>query len=116
MSKILGTYKITYPKYKMSHMKNLISHEDYLNVYKPLSERIKELESECAELNKKKHADKISEYKKEIKTIKSSLKEMFGDEFFTTESPIWLSTANNGIMTLSSWQGGDIKVELEKLN
>ena len=116
MTKTLGTYRITYPKYKTSHVKNLILHEDYLNVYKPLSEKIKELESHCAELNKKKHADKIAEFKKEIKKIKTSLNEMFGSEFFTTESPIWLSTTNYGVMSLPSWQGGEIEVVVEKLN
>jgi hypothetical protein len=116
MNKILGVYKITYPKYGMSHVKNLISHDDYNTTYKLWNTKKQELETELAELNKKKHADRIAEIKKEISGIKAKLNEMFGSEFFTDKSPIWLSQKAGGNMFLSPWQGGVIEVELEKLN
>jgi hypothetical protein len=56
-SRILGVYKITYPGYGMSHVKNLISHEDYEQTYKMWNSRKQELEAELADLNKKKHMD-----------------------------------------------------------
>jgi hypothetical protein len=40
---------------------------------------------------------------------------MFGDEFFTDQSPIWLSQKTGGSMYLSEWQGGVIEVKLEKI-
>ena len=41
---------------------------------------------------------------------------MFGPEFFTDKSPIWLSQKAGGNMFLSPWQGGVIEVELEKID
>ena len=116
MSKILGVYRITYPKYGMSHVKNLISHEDYESTYKMWNGRKQELESELAELNKKKHADRITEIKQELRGIKAKLNEMFGAEFFTDQSPLWLSQKSGGVMFLSEWQGGVIDVQLEKID
>jgi hypothetical protein len=40
---------------------------------------------------------------------------MFGDEFFTDQSPLWLSQKASGNMFLSTWQGGVIEVKLEKI-
>jgi hypothetical protein len=116
MSKILGVYRITYPKYNMSHVKNLISHEDYEKTYKLWNTRKQELESELAELNKKKHQDRFNELRAEIKQCKTKIKELFGDEFFTDKSPLWLSQKTGGCMFLSDWQGGVIEVKLEKID
>lgn len=115
MEKVIGIYRITYPKYNTSQVKNLISHEDYENIYKKESERIQEFETEIAGLNKKKHQDKIRELNQEIKDIKKKLSNYFGSEFFTDKSPIWISRYNGGIMMLPWQQGGLINVELEKL-
>jgi hypothetical protein len=41
---------------------------------------------------------------------------MFGDEFFTDQSPLWLSQKTGGCMLLSSWQGGVIEVKLERID
>ena len=66
-SKILGVYKITYPGYNnTSQVKNLISHEDYVNSYKMWNARKQELEFALADLNKKKHPDQAEELKREI--------------------------------------------------
>ena len=115
MEKVLGVYKITYPKYNVTQVKNLISHVDYENIYKKWNERKLEIELEISGLNKKKHADKIKELSEEVKNIKTKLLNFFGSEFFTDESPIWLSQKCGGNMLLSPWQGGVIEVELEEL-
>ena len=115
MEKILGIYKITYPKYGVTQVKNLISHADYENIYKKWNERKQELELEISGLNKKKHSDKIKELSSEVKNIKTKLNNFFGSEFFTDESPIWLSQKCGGNMLLSNYQGGVIEVQLEKL-
>ena len=114
-NKVLGVYRITYPKYNVSQVKNLISHEDYENAYKKWTERIQELEVEISSLNKKKHSDKIKELNNEVKTIKLKLLNLFGSEFFTDKSPLWLSTKCGNNMFLSNWQGGVINVELLQL-
>ena len=115
MEKVIGIYRITYPKYNTSQVKNLISHKDYENIYKKESERIQEFETEIAGLNKKKHQDKIRELNQEIKDIKKKLSNYFGSGFFTDKSPIWMSRYNGGIMMLPQQQGSLINVELEKL-
>ena len=115
MEKVLGIYRITYPKYGVSQIKNLISHEDYENIYKKWYERKQELETEISNLNKKKHSDKIKELNNEVKAIKAKLFNLFGSEFFTDRSPIWQSQKCGGNMLLSNWQGGVIQVELLKL-
>ena len=115
MEKILGVYRIIYPKYGVTQIKNLISHTDYENIYKKWTERRQELELEVSTLNKKKHSDKINELNLEIKNIKNKLLNFFGSEFFTDESPIWMSQKCGGNMLLSPWQGNVIEVIVEKL-
>jgi len=115
MEKVLGVYRITYPSYGVSQVKNLISHADYVNIYKRWNEKKQELELEISGLNKKKHADKIKELSTEIKNIKTKLLNFFGSEFFTDESPIWLSQKCGGNMLLSDYQGGVIEVKLEQI-
>jgi hypothetical protein len=116
-SKVLGVYRITYPGYNnTSQVKNLISHFDYLSLYKMWGNKKQELEANLAELNKKKHPDEAAELKKEISGINAKLHDMFGDEFFTDQSPLWLSQKTGGCMFLSSWQGGVIEVKLERID
>ena len=108
-------YRITYPKNKVSQIKTLVSHHEYINIYIPMKAKIDELVSEAASLNKKKHQDKIAALHEEVNKIKSEMKKMFGSEFFTTESPLWKSRENNGIMVLPICQGGNIEVILEEI-
>ena len=116
-NKILGVYRITYPGYNnTSQVKNLISHDDYTKSYKMWNSKKQELETELADLNKKKHPDRAAEIKNEIGAIKAKLHDMFGDEFFTDQSPLWLSHKTGGSMFLSAWQGGVIEVKLEELD
>lgn len=114
MEKVLGVYRIIYPKYGISQIKNLISHSDYENIYKKWNNRKQELELELSSLNKKKHANKIEELSSEIRGIKKKLLDFFGNEFFTDESPIWLSQKTGNCMFFSNWQGGVIEVQLEQ--
>lgn len=115
MEKVLGVYRITYPEYNVSQVKNLISHADYENIYKKWSERKQELELEISTLNRKKHGDRIKELSQEIKNIKTKLNNFFGSEFFTDESPLWLSRKCGGNMLLSPWQGNVIEVIIEEI-
>jgi len=115
MEKVIGVYRITYPKYGVSQVKNLIAHSDYENIYKRWNDKKQELELEISNLNKKKHADKIKELSIEVKNIKTKLLNFFGSEFFTDASPIWLSQKCGGNMLLSNYQGGIIEVKLEKI-
>ena len=77
MSKILGTYRITYDNGAVQ-VKNLISHEDYINIYKTTQDRIYDLEKE----NKFKETNTT-------RNLKKDMKEMFGSEFFTDDSPLF---------------------------
>ena len=115
MDKILGVYEITYPKYGMTQVKNLISHE----VYDEIAHRQRELIHMIATFDKKggDNGELVKlqkELDKETKLANERLK-TFG-EFFTTRSPLWESTNMKGKMKLFRWQGGDIEVELKKVN
>lgn len=114
MSKIIGTYIIIYPDNGcVSQKKNLIRHEDYVNVIKPLFAKILSLTSEQLKYGKKNK--RYSEIEKEITEIKRNIKNDFGDEYFTDSSPLFQSIYNDGFMLLPKWQGGKIRVELKKI-
>ena len=76
-TKILGVYRITFDN-GVSQIKNLISHDDFLNVYKVTQDKIYDLEKE----NKFKPTNIT-------KKLKSDLIEYFGAEWFTDKSPIF---------------------------
>jgi len=77
MSKILGIYRFTY-KNGVSQIKNMISHDDYINIYKIYQDKIYDLERE----NKFKETNTT-------KQLKKDLKEFFGSEWFTDKSPLF---------------------------
>lgn len=104
--RILGTYKITYPKYKVTQFKDLISHDDYVN-------DIKVKEAEIAELEKNTPLSNTT--KRKIKELKKYIIENYGDCWFTDGGLLYQSINNNGIMSMPSYQGGDIEVILEKI-
>lgn len=116
--KIIACYKVTYPDYAdgngMSQFKNLISHKDFVSDIKPKYCEIALLEAEQTKYKKKN--DKYKELDKKISEIKSYIKKTYGEEFFTDESPLYMSKCNNGIMLLPEWQGGEQKVILETYN
>lgn len=106
MSKILGTYKITYDG-GVTQFKDLISQEDYDNILKPLKQSIQELEGI-------KNTDKaFPAAQKTIKENKRQIFEMFGDNYFTSESPLFYAI-ETGILKLPIHQGGEHKCTLIK--
>ena len=114
MDLIRESYRVKFPTYDIIQTMNLISHEDYVNVYIPMLNSIKEKERQVDETNKKKHKDLVEQLTKEIAELKRELKAMVGKDFFTDRSPLWLSQENDGFMQLPEYQGGNIKVILEK--
>lgn len=114
--KILGKYRITYPSYNTTQVKNLVSHDDY----KAVVSRQNELIRLIANYDKKSDPAGLVALQKELdkvaKEVKSELAREFGDEFFTDQSPLWLSQETDGVMYLPAWQGGGIEVKLEKLS
>jgi len=99
-SKILGRYKITYSN-GIFQFKNLIAHDDYINIYKAYQDKIYELEK----ANKFKETNTTKQLKKELKTY-------FGSEWFTDGSPLF-GAISTGKMFLNEWQGGEIKCKVE---
>lgn len=109
--RVVRKYIIHYINNNVYQTKNLIKHEDYVEIIKPLYKEIISLESEQTKYGKKNK--NFIEIENKIKNIKKYIKEEFGEEFFTDESPIYISSLNNGIMILPEWQGGKSKVELK---
>ena len=102
--KILGVYKITYGNGNgIAQQKNLISHEDYLDIIIPQEKLIYELEKE-------------NNYRetKESKQIKNELKDLFGGLWFTDKSPLYYASVT-GILSLPQTQGGNHKCFLKKI-
>lgn len=81
--KILGQYKITYDNGVVQY-KNLIEHQDYLLVVIPKQKEAYELE-----LKKK---------DREASRIKRELKTMFGELWFTNQSPLF-AAISTGVLT-----------------
>ena len=94
-SKILGQYKITY-HCGITQIKNLISHQDFVDTIKPKQQAIYDLE--CLKENKKANEHKI-------KQIKNELKEMFSDNYFTDKSPLFEAHLT-GLLALPEHCGG----------
>ena len=110
MSKVIGRYQITYQR-GITQQKNLISHDDYVNIIKVLNSQITELESQLdlKNVNKKEIRTKVLEYK-------SKIKDVVGDgEWFTTGSPLY-NAHLTGILSLPKHQGGDTKCKVELIN
>lgn len=97
--KILGIYKIVYNN-GFEQTKNLISHTDYIEIIKPISSIAANLELSKSTRN-------------EAKVLKKLLKNMFGDEWFTDNSPLFESI-KTGILSLPKHQGGDHKIKVTK--
>lgn len=105
MSKILGTYQITYPDTTdVVQTKDLILHDDYLNIIVPTKKEISLLES--SPMNKKIEDSDSEETIKEKNTIFDSISDAkailkpFGSNYFTTESPLG-KAINSGYLDLN---------------
>jgi len=110
MNKILGTYQITYQR-GITQIKNLISHDDYVNIIRTNKKRISELE----DLLEKKNINK-KEIREQIQQCNSSIKDVVGSgEWFTDGSPLY-GAFKTGILSLPKHQGGDTKCKVELIN
>lgn len=97
-SKIISQYKITYAN-GFIQTKDLISQSDYDSVLVPLKNQIQELEKNGKESVKSKE-------------LKNEIKEMFGSNFFTDDSPLY-KAIETGYIELPESQGGKQKCKLE---
>lgn len=89
-SRIIRPYRITYDN-GVTQIKNLISQIDFEAIIKPKQKEIYELE--------------IADKKKEANAIKSELKAMFSDNYFTDKSPLF-NAHLTGYLELPKVQGG----------
>jgi hypothetical protein len=94
----MDRYQITYDN-GITQEKNLISHEDYLNIIKPMLKIIYFLE--------------INDNKKQANVLKSMVKELYG-EYFTDKSPLGLAI-KTGYLELPEYQGGKSKCKFKKI-
>jgi hypothetical protein len=110
MNKILGTYKITYQRGVIQY-KNLISHDIYVDIIKPIISDIYDLEILLGKknVNKKSVIEQIQECKKKISDI------VLVDEWFTNKSPLY-NVIDTGILSLPKHQGGDTKCKVELIS
>lgn len=99
-TRVLGKYRIKYVKSGIVQYKNLISHKDYVNIVKPFQQVINQLESD-------KH-DKVA------KQLKGVMIKMFGDLWFTDQSPLFKAIKTQSLDLLPQ-QGGSHKCIVEKV-
>jgi len=104
---ILGTYKITYPtQTTVEQIKDLIDHEDFVNVIAPTKKEIVKLEVTMTSENKEENTKKINELKGLLKP--------FGTNFFTTKSPFG-KAIESGILDLEMSWSTPIECKVEKV-
>ena len=103
MRKIIDRYKLIYPN-GIIQEKDLISHDDFNNIIKPKRKLMYELEN-----------SKNKNYNEEANVIKKELRFMFGDNFFTTESPLH-EAITLGYMDLLASQGYRNFIKVIKIN
>ena len=101
---VKGLYQITYSN-GLNQLKILISHDDYMNVIRPLEIEIDFLKSTI----KKKSKDKKElEKKQELHMLKLKRKSYFSGDYFTDKSPFY-EAIETGILNLPKAQGGSQK-------
>jgi hypothetical protein len=107
VNKIIGTYQITYHR-GITQQKNLISHDDYVNIIKFNDSEINKLELllDQKNINKKVIREQIQECKNKIFEVIGS------GEWFTNGSPLYQAHLT-GILSLPKHQGGDTKCKVE---
>ena len=93
----IAKYQITY-KNGVVQEKNLISHSDFENIIKPTNDRIYDLIRDKSNVE----ANSL-----EVKLLKAELKEKFGSEWFTDNSPLF-EAITTGILELPESQGGPV--------
>lgn len=101
---VKGLYQITYSN-GLNQLKSLISHDDYLNIIRPLEIEIDFLKSTI----KKKSKDKNEvEKKQELYLLKLKRNSYFSGDYFTDKSPFH-EAIETGILSLPKAQGGSQK-------
>ena len=100
LSRIIGRYIITYER-GVKQEKDLIKHDDFERIIKPLQSRIYDLE--------------LVKRDKEAGELKRLLMLMFGNTWFTDESPIY-KAKETGILILPESQGGSTVCIVEKID
>lgn len=98
--RIQGKYKIVYEN-GFKQQKNLISNKDYLEIVRPLSNIAATLE-----IDKKTRS--------EARSLKKVISSLFGEEWFTDESPLF-NAIKTGTLSLPESQGGNHKVKITKI-
>lgn len=86
MKRILGTYEITWGN-GFVQQKNLIRHEDYLNVIAPKRAEAYRLELEIYSLPKK--SSEIRAKENRVRQLRREISQDFGSQFFTDKSPLF---------------------------
>lgn len=105
---VKGLYKITYSN-GLSQIKRLISHDDYINIIRPLEIEIDLLKSTI----KKKSKDKKDLAKKqELYQLKLKRNGYFEGDYFTDKSPLY-DAIKTGILILPKSQGGSQQCSIE---
>lgn len=94
MNRIISKYRICYEN-GIVQEKDLISHKDYETIIKPKQVEIHEL--------------KVDKENKKANEIKAELFDMFGDNWFTDESPLYKAHQTGSIEPYG------IKCKLEKI-
>lgn len=100
--KLETIYRIAY-KNGVTQVKNLISHSDFIEIYKKTEDKIYELEKE----NKFKETNTT-------KKLKKDLKEMFGSEWSTDKSPLY-DAFLTGKLILPKYQGDSFDCIIKKI-
>lgn len=101
---VQGLYQITYQN-GLNQVKSLISHDDYLNVIRPLEIEIDCLKSTIKNKSKdKKEMDK----KQELHLLKLKRNSYFSGDYFTDKSPFY-EAIETGVLELPESQGGSQK-------
>jgi hypothetical protein len=103
--KTIGKYKVQYPC-GIVQEKDLVRHEDFKNIIQPINKRIYELD--CVP----KDDPKKEEAKAEANKLRGELYGMFGDSWFTDQSPLF-DASKTGELILPEHQGGIKKVKVE---
>jgi hypothetical protein len=108
MKMTLGKYKITYDC-GTTQEKDLIDHDDYLNIIKPKEKRIYELSCVPKDDPGKEEANR------EMNALKKEVFELVGDSWFTNQSPLF-EASKTGILSLPETQGGNKKCSVIQIN
>lgn len=97
--KIIGQYRITYQR-GITQTMDLISQEDFENIIKVKLDEIYDFQ--------------VAKNNIAAALLKKEIKDEFGDNYFTTGSPIY-KAFETGILSLPAHQGGEKKCKVEKL-